>query len=206
MSKDIAKQPTLPATIDDAVGLPAEQLSELDHSAIPNIVNDGESFKVRNASWKIMEDSFNAVVLDMAEYQFYKCSNQDHAINGFYTYDGGNTTSNGDRVEDILKVWEEDGCTYSIHDYVRFHVLMVDDGPAFNALALVSISPTSVKRAKAYLALELGRQRQLQPFQAVTTFNLGDCVVGAGGKKFRPWELSFKEEFDIEEFNAKLNS
>lgn len=206
MAKDIVKQPTLPATVDEAVGLPAEQLKELDHSALPNIVNDGESFKVRNGNWKITGDSFNAVILDMTEYQFYKCSNENHAINGFYTYDGGQTASNGDRVEDILKLWEQDGCSYSVHDYVRFHVLLVDEGETFNALAMVSISPTSVKRAKAYLALELGRQRRLQPFQAVTRFGMGDFVVGKGGKKFRPWELSFVEEFDIEEFNKKLEA
>jgi len=197
MTKEITETTqNLPATPDSFVGMALEDLRELDHTALPTVINDGEMFKVRGANWGLPAvKDFNAVILDCHKYEYHRCSNQDHAIPGFYTMDG-ETDSKGEPIEEIHNMWADDGCTYSVSHYVGAHVLMLTPEDAFNGLAIVTISPTSVKRFQAFLQLELGRQRKLQPFQAVTKFKLGNPVKGRGGKMFSPWEFEFVEPFD----------
>lgn len=185
----------VPKSVEEAVGLPEEDLLALDYTALPTIVNTGEMFQVKNGSFRL-DDSFDAVILAASEYWYHKCSNPEHVIPGFYTYDK-TTTSSGDQVEDIHKMWKEDGCTWVEQPYVGLRILMLAPEEAFNSLCLANISPTSVKRIKAYLTLTVARQHRLKPFQAVTRFSLAkNAVRGKGGKMFRPWEFSYVKEFD----------
>lgn len=209
MSKEVVKKQatalTVPSTVEDIIGMPVEQVAGLDYTVLPVIVNDGEILKVRSADWP-MKSSFDAVILSMEPYEYHKCSAVEHVVPGFYTYDG-KTTHKNEEVADVHKMWEDDGCSFMVSKYVGCHVLMISPEEAFNGLAIVTISPTSVKRVGAYVSLELQRQRRLQPWQAVTRFGLAPTAVrGRGGKMFHPWEVKFVEAFDLEAFNKKAEA
>jgi len=193
----------LPISVEQIAGLPAHELAEFDYTSLPVVVNDGDMFKVRGTSWPTLlgAKAFEAIILTGKKYWYFKCSNSEHAIPGVYTYDK-ETTSRGEPIADVVKMWQEDGCSYIEQPYLQLTVLMLTPDEARNALALVTISPRSVERCRAYIKLELARQRRLQPWQAVTEFYLEDPVTGAGGNKFRPWGFRFVREVDMnaEEF------
>lgn len=188
----------LPPTIEDLTGLSQSDIAMLDYTSVASIVNDGEVLKVRNATWRL-EDHFDAIPLTAEHYQYHKCSNPAHAISG--TYAIGEFTRKGEAIADIHKMWEDDGCSHTVSEYVGVRVLMMAPEEAFNAFAVVTISPTSVKRFEAFMALEIKRQRRLKEYQAVVRFGLASSAVrGAGGKMFKPWDFSFVEEVDMNQF------
>jgi len=201
MTKEIAKP--LPSSIMDLVHLEEADVAALDFRSLPTIVNDGEVLKVREAPWKLDgADGFEAIPLVAEEYSYYKCSNETHAIPGFYAV--GDTTRNGEAVTDLLKMWADDGCTATENKYIGVRVVITEPGEAFNALAIVTISPTAVDRFKAFISLEVKRQRQLQPFQVVMRFGQAKkAVKGRGGKMFLPWRFEFVREATADELTPK---
>jgi len=187
MSKALARKPAVTA-LEQIAGMSKEDLDMLDYTVLPTIVNDGEMLKVRGQPWRL-DGSFEAIILSATQYEYHKCSRTDHPIPGFYTYDK-ELTSRGDPVAEIHKTWEEDGCTWTVSNYIQAKVVMFSPEDYRNNLALVTISPTSVKRFVAYLKLDLQRRR-LEPWQVITRFYLKEQAVrGKGGKMFHPWEFA----------------
>ncbi len=203
MSKSLAaKDTTIAATPVSnflaVTGLAQEDIAALDYSTVPVIVNDGEVFKVRGAAWNLSAGHFECIPLVGEEYQYYKCSNETHALPGVYVVNG--KTRNGEDIKIVTDIWEEDGCTYQVSEYVGIRVLMTSPDEAKNALAIVTVSPTSVKRFKAFEALEIQRQRRLKPWQSVIKVKLADKPArGRGNKMFYPTEFEFVRELTQEE-------
>ena len=187
------------ATPADVVGLPAEVLDMMDYSVIPTIVNDGEMFKVRNSSWKpsLISDGFDAIILDQESYEYHKCSDSNHAVPGYYTRDG-ETDQKGEPISATQQMWADDGLTFTKHEYLQFKVFIVSPEPLFRQMALVTISPTSVKRARAYIAIDLKLSQGLEPWQAITHFGLAESVRSRSGKSYHPWALHFVRPVEAE--------
>jgi len=187
------KSKGLALPVAELVGMDLEDIQDLDFLSVPVIVNDGDMFKVKGTfDWEInSKDGFDAIVLSVKPYAYYRCNDPKHPEKGFYTYDK-ETMRNGDSITSITDQWEAAGASFSIKDYLEVHLLNVEDGPGFNAIAILNISPKSVKRFKAYVNITLKRQFKTDPWSVVTHFALGEQAASGAGNKFRPTEASLK--------------
>lgn len=183
---------SIAADIEALTGMTLDEIQELDFSCIPVIVNDGDIFKVKGTfDWEVnSKDGFDAIILSAKPYQYYRCSDETNPVMGFYCHDGEHTAG-GQPLTDVTDKWEADGTSFAIKDYIAVHLLLTDDGPAFNALAILTLSPTSIKRFKAYVNIVLKRQHKTLPSSVVTHFSLSEPLKSSNNQSFRTTESSF---------------
>ena len=171
-------------------GVPLDVLDELDYTTVPVIRLDGEDFKVKNANWRINDPDkgFTCILLTARSNYLYKCSDEKHAIPFVYSQDS-KTTSQGEEVEDIIAMWKEDGCSYTVKEYAEPIVKMVGEGEPYDKqFAQLSISPTSVKPFKAYINLALKAAEGKEPWQVVTRIHRSAQTVGRQ-YPYHKWEF-----------------
>ncbi len=181
--------------VEDIIPVSEEALRSFDFTVLPVIKFDGDVFKVSGKDWRFDEKKgFEAVILTADTIWYYRGAD-DHAIQGFYTEDRERTTK-GEPIEDILDMWRRDGVKWVEKEYIQAKIMLTSPEECNKALAIVSISPTSVARFKVYVEVELKLQRGLSPRAVITRFRAADEKVrGSNGKMYSPWQFDFVKPF-----------